>query len=68
MTRVEWEAIKMYYDHRCAYCFDKPARLTQDHVKPISKGGAHAADNVVPACRFCNSSKNDRDLLDWLDL
>lgn len=31
-----------------------------DHVKPISKGGAHVLANLRPACAFCNGSKKDR--------
>lgn len=33
---------------------------TWDHVKPLSKGGAHAVCNLRPACRSCNSRKRDR--------
>jgi 5-methylcytosine-specific restriction endonuclease McrA len=52
------------YEGRCAYCGD-PA-TTIDHVVPISKGGAHSKENVVPACKPCNSSKNAKPLLVWL--
>lgn len=31
---------------------------TIDHVKPLSRGGAHILANIRPACRPCNSSKN----------
>lgn len=31
-----------------------------DHVKPISKGGAHILSNLRPACRKCNLSKKDQ--------
>ncbi len=36
-----------------------------DHVIPLSRGGKHALDNVVPACRGCNTSKNDRLPSEW---
>lgn len=32
---------------------------TLDHVVPISKGGNHTRDNLVCACRACNSFKSD---------
>lgn len=32
---------------------------TIDHVKPLSKGGAHMLANLRPACLPCNSRKND---------
>lgn len=65
VTREEWAAIKEEYGHRCAYCAQK-TKLTMDHVQPVSKGGAHDTDNVVPACKWCNSSKWDRPILTWL--
>lgn len=34
-------------------------KQTVDHVKPVSKGGAHALMNLRPACNTCNSSKRD---------
>ena len=44
-----------------------PALATSlDHVVPISKGGQHTKDNLVPACAYCNGSKNDRPLLVWM--
>lgn len=66
LTRGEWDAIKAAYDGRCAYCFAETARPTQEHVIPLSKGGAHARANVVPACPSCNRSKGTKTLWDWL--
>jgi 5-methylcytosine-specific restriction endonuclease McrA len=42
----------------CQYC-GHPAENV-DHVIPRSKGGAHSWDNVVAACRRCNSRKENR--------
>lgn len=56
LTVEQWEMIKAAYNYRCAYCRKKKP-LTQDHVVPVSKGGAHTASNIVPACQSCNSSK-----------
>src|ERR1700684_2199923 len=44
--------------HRCQYC-GAPAENI-DHVVPKSRGGLHAWDNVVAACRRCNAAKEDR--------
>ena len=57
LTRGEWEAIKVAYKHRCAYCGKKQKRLTQDHVIPLSKGGGTTMGNIIPACQSCNSRK-----------
>jgi len=45
-------------DWTCMYC-GAPAENV-DHVMPRSRGGAHAWDNVVAACRRCNSRKENR--------
>jgi 5-methylcytosine-specific restriction endonuclease McrA len=42
----------------CQYCGAPAENL--DHVVPRSRGGAHAWDNVVAACRRCNSRKENR--------
>jgi 5-methylcytosine-specific restriction endonuclease McrA len=57
LTAAQWQAIKAHYGHRCVYCGTKSQRLTQDHLTPLSKEGAHTLSNVVPACRSCNSRK-----------
>src|SRR5579862_4247881 len=44
--------------HRCQYCGSTAESI--DHVMPRSRGGLHAWDNVVAACRRCNTRKEDR--------
>ena len=44
--------------HRCQYCGGQAENI--DHVTPRSRGGAHIWENVVAACRRCNSLKEDR--------
>ena len=43
---------------RCQYCGASAENL--DHVIPRSKGGPHTWENVVAACRPCNTRKKDR--------
>ena len=43
---------------RCQYCGAAAENL--DHVIPKSRGGTHTWDNVVAACRRCNSKKENR--------
>ena len=61
LTPQDWEDIQAAYKYRCIYCGQK-AKLTQDHITPLSKGGSHTKANVVPACRPCNTRKKDRAL------
>jgi 5-methylcytosine-specific restriction endonuclease McrA len=42
----------------CQYCGAGAENL--DHVIPRSRGGTHTWDNVVAACRRCNSRKENR--------
>lgn len=44
--------------HRCQYCGKTADSI--DHVVPRSRGGEHSWDNVVAACRSCNTAKRDR--------
>ena len=56
---------------KCGYCkrtFGGPVKKTIDHVRPISKGGAHEISNLMICCLNCNASKNDRDLEAWLEI
>ncbi|WP_223871748.1 HNH endonuclease [Candidatus Dactylopiibacterium carminicum] len=45
--------------HICAYCGNEfsTARLTRDHIRPLSQGGIDSWMNVVAACRSCNQRK-----------
>jgi 5-methylcytosine-specific restriction endonuclease McrA len=50
-------------DHaECQYCGARPPRkdLTVDHVLPRSRGGQTTWENVVIACKPCNSRKGNR--------
>lgn len=44
-------------NYACQYC-NRPAENV-DHVTPRSRGGQHEWENVVAACRRCNSKKRD---------
>jgi 5-methylcytosine-specific restriction endonuclease McrA len=42
----------------CQYCGRGAENV--DHIHPRSRGGPHEWENVVAACRRCNSRKKDR--------
>lgn len=65
VTDGEWQSIKKQYGFRCVYCGLLTEDLTMDHVIPVTKGGRHAAANILPACKPCNSSKNALLLVQW---
>jgi 5-methylcytosine-specific restriction endonuclease McrA len=62
LTADEWIGIKESFKQRCVYCGEKK-HLTMDHIIPVSKGGFHIKGNIVPACRSCNSRKNNKSVL-----
>ncbi len=68
-TADEWRAIKEYFGYCCAYCLRPETgtlRLSIDHLIPLTRGGTSDPDNLAPACRPCNSAKNDRTVLEFV--
>lgn len=59
---VSRRAVMARDGHRCQYCGAHADSI--DHVLPRAKGGQHTWDNVVAACRPCNTRKRDRVLAD----
>lgn len=71
LTAEEWNAILQQDGYACHYCltpYTTKAPATQDHVIPISKNGHHTKDNIVSACRSCNTSKHNKDEAEWKKL
>jgi len=64
LTTVQWENIKLSFENKCAYCGSELI-LTQEHFLPLSKGGEYTKNNIIPACRSCNSSKHNHLFSEW---
>jgi hypothetical protein len=64
MTCGQWEYIRLHFNNRCAYC-GKESPLEQEHFLACSKGGEHTINNIIPACKSCNSSKREKDFFEW---
>lgn len=60
LTKEEWDKIKEVFGYRCYYCGREDVPLEQEHKTPLSRGGPHTRENVVPACRRCNMHKHTR--------
>ena len=65
LTEVQWMALQDAWEG-CAYCGAGGVPLQRDCVLPISRGGRYTLDNVVPACRSCNTSKCNDEVTTWL--
>lgn len=50
------------FDWHCAYCGVELSEetLVIDHVTPKSSGGTNNIQNLLPACRSCNSIKGTK--------
>lgn len=51
----------------CHYCGKKFTfkQLSMDHVVPLARGGRSTKDNLVPACKSCNTKKKSMLPLEW---
>jgi 5-methylcytosine-specific restriction endonuclease McrA len=63
-TVYDDERLKMTMPQSCVYC-GSLRNLSLDHVFPRRAGGTDKPENLVWACRSCNSSKGDQDMMHW---
>lgn len=59
------EKIKLQTGQICNYC-GSTEKLALDHIFPQKLGGKDDAENLIFACRSCNSSKGKKDLMEWM--
>jgi hypothetical protein len=57
------EHIYEAWDHKCGYCEELATSL--DHVIPRFKSGSSNRNNLVPACRRCNTAKASIKMEEW---
>jgi uncharacterized Zn-finger protein len=61
----QWSKARKYFKYKCAYCGKHSENIELEHFKPFIKGGKFTKDNIIPACKSCNSSKRDKDFFEW---
>lgn len=54
----------MFKGKACCFC-GQPAQSV-DHLIPKSQGGKNSLDNMIPACKPCNSAKGSMALQDFI--
>jgi hypothetical protein len=64
LTTEQWTRIKKHFESKCAYC-GEDKKLHQEHFIPLAKNGEFTHNNIIPACKSCNCSKQDKDFFDW---
>jgi 5-methylcytosine-specific restriction endonuclease McrA len=47
--------------YTCHYC--KGPANTADHIIPVSFGGGHEIDNLLPCCKSCNSTRQNKTMV-----
>lgn len=70
LTLIEWKERLEEFEHRCAYCGQKPPEgewLELEHLIPLTRGGFHRKSNVVPACGDCNKRKGQMTAEEYLE-
>jgi hypothetical protein len=65
-TLFDDEKIKLQEGMKCSYC-GSTNNLALDHIFPKKFGGEDSGDNLIYACKSCNSSKGKKDLMKWLN-
>lgn len=67
VTPDQWLEMMQYFDWRCAYTGERLTDKTRsgDHIVPLDAGGDDMIWNMVPMLRNLNSSKNNKDMLEW---
>jgi hypothetical protein len=59
------EKIKLLVGIKCNYC-NSTDQLALDHILAQKLGGKDNGDNLIYACKKCNSSKGKKDLMEWM--
>lgn len=65
-TLFDDEKVKLLSGNKCSYC-SSTENPTLDHIFSKKSGGKDEGDNLIYACRSCNSSKGKKDMMEWMD-
>jgi 5-methylcytosine-specific restriction endonuclease McrA len=66
---IDPELIKLVfklYEYECMYCSSRD-NLLLEHILPITRGGDNGFENLGVACRSCNSSKNNKTVIEFIE-
>ncbi len=64
-TIFDDEKIKLLSGNKCSYR-GSTENLALDHILAKKLGGKDVGDNLIYACRSCNSSKGKKDMMEWM--
>lgn len=66
ITSEEVRELFGLYRGFCAYCLERRATCL-DHMTPLSRGGVHGRENLIPACMPCNQSKGSKTVVEFAE-
>ena len=67
ITTEQYKEVMSFFGWKCAYSGEKLKKDTRtlDHIISLKQGGDHEIWNLVPMTRSLNSSKQEKDMLEW---
>ena len=67
ITKEQWLEMMNFFDWKCAYSGETLTKDNRsvDHIIPLNSGGDNMIWNCAPMTRNLNSSKCDKDMLEW---
>lgn len=65
LTNTEWQECLEFFNHKDAYTGLPMENISQDHIIPLSKGGAYTKNNIIPCELSINKSKHIKDMEEW---
>ena len=67
ITKDQWLEMMSFFGWKCAYSGETLTKDTRsiDHIVPLNSGGNNMIWNCVPMLRSLNSSKRDKNMLEW---
>jgi len=63
-TTNQWKEVREYFSNKCVFC-DSEEPLAMEHLIPVKKLGEFTRDNIVCACKSCNSGKRTQEWKTW---
>lgn len=70
-TYQELQNLLIKQGHKCIYCncclksINVPCHA--DHIVPLSRNGTDYIENIAIACPYCNCSKSNKTLYEWVE-
>ena len=68
-TKEQWKEMMDFFEWKCAYSGEylggDSDKRSIDHIVPLNNNGEHEIWNLVPMHFNYNSSKRDKNMLDW---